>query len=405
MRNIEKIKVLLLEGVDKSALESFNSFGFKNVEYLESALPKQELIKKLSDTVILGIRSRTSIDNKILSMAPNLLAIGCYCIGTNQVSVQEAALLGIPVFNAPHSNTRSVAELVIGLTIMLLRDIFPKNMAAHKGLWQKSAKDSHEVRGKVIGIIGYGHIGSQVSILAESLGMKVYYYDIVTKLPLGNARSAKSIEELVAISDVITLHVPETPQTNNMINGKLLKKAKKGACLINASRGSVVDIESLVKELDKKRIKACALDVFPTEPESKKSKFESSLRGRDNVILTPHIGGSTIEAQKNIGLEVSNKLIAYTLRGSTDGAVNFPSLNLPKHIGTHRIIHIHKNVPGMLQKVNSIIAKENINVQSQYLLTNADIGYVVVDIEKKASENLREALNLIKGTIKTRVLY
>jgi D-3-phosphoglycerate dehydrogenase / 2-oxoglutarate reductase len=401
----EKIKVLLLEGVDASASEIFHEQGYTNVEALSVALEEGELVEKLQDTFILGIRSRTQLTKKILANAPKLFAIGCYCIGTNQVCIRDAALKGIPVFNAPHSNTRSVAELVIGLTIMLMRGVFPKNAAAHQGKWLKNAEGSHEVRGKVIGIIGYGHIDSQVSILAESLGMHVYYYDIETKLPLGNAASLPSLEELLSISHVVTLHVPDTPQTKNMIGADQFQLMKEGSFLINASRGSVVDIEALKNHLEKGKISGAALDVFPQEPPSESVLFDTPFKKYDNVILTPHIGGSTQEAQRNIGIEVSRKLVHYSDRGSTEGAVNFPIINLPLHKDTHRILHIHKNIPGMLQKINKAVADENINVQSQYLLTTQDIGYVVLDIEKKVSRKLQKNLREIEGTIRTRVLF
>lgn len=401
----EKIKVLLLEGIDPSAEEVFNKHGYSNVESLPFALGEKALKDKLQDTFILGIRSRTQLTKEIIDQASRLFAIGCFCIGTDQVALRDAALKGIPVFNAPHSNTRSVAELVIGLTIMLMRDVFSKNAAAHRGKWLKNTEGSHEVRGKVIGIVGYGHIGSQVSILAEALGMQVYYYDLQDKLPLGNAKALSSLEELLVKSDIVTLHVPDSPSTENMIRDEHFKMMKEGAYLINASRGSVVDIEALNTFLESGKIKGAALDVFPKEPASSSVEFKSPLKGKDNVILTPHIAGSTLEAQHNIGFEVSRKLIYYSDRGSTEGAVNFPGINLPEHKEAHRILHIHKNIPGMLQKINKAIADENINVQSQYLLTTEDIGYVVLDIEKEVSGELSMALQEIKGTLRTRILY
>jgi len=401
----EKIKVLLLEGIDPSAIEKFYDSGYTNIESLSTALDEKDLIEKLQDTFIIGIRSRTQLTQKVIEQAPKLFAIGCYCIGTNQVALRDAALKGIPVFNAPHSNTRSVAELVIGMTIMLMRGVFPKSAAAHRGKWLKSTAGSHEVRGKVIGIVGYGHIGSQVSILAESLGMQVCYYDLLAKLPLGNARALSSLEELLTKSDIVTLHVPDNSTTRNMISHDQFEMMKDGACLINASRGSVVDIDALNNSLENGKIKGAAVDVFPQEPANASVEFESPLKGKDNVILTPHIGGSTLEAQHNIGFEVTRKLIYYSDSGSTEGAVNFPAINLPFHKDTHRILHIHKNIPGMLQKINKAIADENINVQSQYLLTNEDIGYVVLDIEKQVSGNLNLTLQEIEGTLKTRVLF
>ncbi len=401
----DKIKVLLLEGIDSSAVKTFHENGYQNVELLKTALEGDKLVEKLQDAFILGIRSRTQVTKEVLSHAKKLFAVGCFCIGTNQVALNDAALHGIPVFNAPHANTRSVAELVIGLTVMLMRNIFPKSCAAHAGEWLKTVEGSREVRGKVIGIIGYGHIGSQVSILAEAFGMHVIYYDIVGKLPLGNAKSSGSLEELLEQSDVVTLHVPETNQTKMMMGVDQLEKMKKGSFLINASRGCVVDISTLKKQLDSGRIHGAAIDVFPEEPKEKSHEFISPLRGDFRVIMSPHIGGSTLEAQHNIGLEVSRKLIHYSDRGSTEGAVNFPSLSLPLHTETHRILNIHRNEPGMMQKINKSVADEEINVQSQYLLTNEQIGYVVLDIEKKAFQKLTKTLQQIKGSIKTRVLY
>ena len=403
--NKKSIKVLLLEGIDRSSVELFHKHGYTNVEALSSALSEEDLMEKLKETYILGIRSRTQITEEVLANAPKLFALGCYCIGTNQVAVREAALKGIPVFNAPHSNTRSVAELVIGLTIMLLRGIFPKNCAAHDGKWLKTATASHEVRGKIMGIVGYGHIGSQVSVLAESLGMQVFYYDIKATLPLGNAKSLGSLEELLRMADVVTLHVPGTAETNNMIDRQQLEMMKKGAVLINASRGTVVNIDALRASLDKAHIQGAAVDVFPSEPEDLSSPFLSPLRGKTNVILTPHIGGSTQEAQRNIGEEVTRKLIYYSDRGSTEGAVNFPELNLPLQKDVHRILHIHHNIPGMLRQINQAISDEKINVLGQYLLTTSEIGYVVLDIERTVSEDLIKVLKNIEGTIKARVLY
>lgn len=401
----EKIKVLLLEGISPSAKEIFIENGYTNIESLPEALEEKVLIEKLESTFILGIRSRTQVGESVLKKASKLFAIGTFCIGTDQVDTKESAMKGIPVFNAPHANTRSVAELVIGLTIMLMRGIFPKNHSLHLGKWQKTAEGSHEVRGKVMGIVGYGHIGTQVSILAEALGMKVVYYDILTKLPLGNARAVSSLEDILRIADVITLHVPETPQTMGMIGRESFKKIKKGSFLINASRGAVVDLSALKDSLDTGIIKGAALDVFPQEPESGAVPFENLLRGDPRVILTPHIGGSTLEAQHNIGLEVARKLIAYSDMGSTEGAVNFPSLTLPTHQMTHRILNVHQNIPGMLQKINKAVADENINVHSQYLLTDQQIGYVVLDIERKASSDLAAKLKNLEGSIRTRILY
>ncbi len=401
----DKIRILLLEGVDPSAEKTFREQGYKNIESLSKALPEAALIDKLQGTYILGVRSRTQVTAEVLAQAPKLFAVGTYCIGTDQIALSAAALQGIPVFNAPHANTRSVAELVIGLTIMQMRDIFAKNSALHLGKWLKSAEGSHEIRGKIIGIVGYGHIGTQVSILAEAMGMRVVYYDIVSKLPLGNAVPLGSLEEVLAIADVVTLHVPDTQQTCGMMNAERFSKMKKGACLINASRGGVVDLEVLKVYLDNGTIKNAALDVFPQEPESGAVPFENLLKGDPRLILTPHIGGSTLEAQHNIGIEVTRKLISYSDGGSTEGAVNFPALSLPIHKDMHRILNVHRNIPGMLQKINKAVADENINVHSQYLLTNQEIGYVVLDIERKISQKLTDTLRRLEGSIRTRILY
>ena len=401
----DKIKIVLLEGIDQSSVQFFNDQGYQNVELFTKALEGRDLKSALSDAFILGIRSRTQLNLEILREAPRLFAIGCFCIGTNQVSLKDAARLGIPVFNAPHANTRSVAELVIGWTIMLMRHIFEKSHLAHEGKWKKTALGSHEVRGKVIGIVGYGHIGSQVSILAEALGMQVIYYDIVSKLPLGNAQPAQCLEELLQKSDIVTLHVPETEQTKKLLNAERMEMMKPGGYVINASRGTTVDIDALKQFLDSGHLAGAALDVFPKEPESAAVEFDSPLRGNPKVIITPHIGGSTEEAQTKIGWEVSRKLVQYSDWGSTEGAVNFPSLSLPKHENTHRILNIHKNTPGMIQKINAAVADEDINVQSQYLLTNEEIGYVVLDIEKAASDILKEKLQGLEGSIRTRILY
>lgn len=401
----DKIKVLLLEGIDESAVQFFKDQGYGNVELVGKALEGDELLAKLEEAFILGIRSRTQLTKEVLRHANKLFAIGCFCIGTNQVSLKDAAIQGVPVFNAPHANTRSVAELVIGWTIMLLRKVFLKSHLVHAGEWDKTAVGSHEVRGKTLGIVGYGHIGSQVSVLAEALGMQVIYYDLLSKLPLGNAHPVESLEELLKMSDVVTLHVPETSLTKNMINAESLKIMKKGTYLINASRGTTVDIDALKASLDAGHIAGAALDVFPKEPKGAAVPFESPLRGDPRVILTPHIGGSTEEAQNKIGLEVSRKLVQYSDWGSTEGAVNFPSLSLPKHQGTHRILNIHRNVPGMMQKINAVVAEDNINVQSQYLLTNEEIGYVVLDIEMEASDQLKDKLQKLEGSIRTRILY
>lgn len=401
----EKIKILLLEGIHPRAVEVFKSHGYTQVEQLPHALAGEELIQRLRGVHMLGIRSRSSLDASVFSRNSSLMAIGCFCIGTNQVDGQGAAERGIPVFNAPHSNTRSVAELVIGLVIMLLRGIFPKSMAAHRGLWLKTAKGAHEVRGKTIGIVGYGHIGSQVSVLAEALGMKVIYYDIMSKLPLGNAQPKRSLKDLLRQADLLSLHVPATAETQGLIGAAELRCMPKGSHLINASRGQVVDIEALKKVLIDGHLSGAALDVFPQEPKDSETPFESSLQGMDQVILSPHIGGSTVEAQVAIAEEVSHKLIFFSDRGSTEGATNFPHLNLSPHEGTHRLLHIHRNVPGVIQAVNQVVASEDINILGQYLQTSGTLGYVVIDVTQGGSECVLPALKRIEGTIRARILY
>lgn len=405
----DKIKIVLLEGIHPRAKEILRQHGYTNIESYPSTMDQANLKELLKDTFILGIRSRTDITAEVLNNAPKLITVGCFCIGTNHVALEDAALNGIPVFNAPHSNTRSVAELVIGLTVMLFRNIFPKNLAAHRGQWLKSADDSCEVRGKTMGIIGYGHIGSQVSILAEALGMQVIFYDIKPKLPLGNAHPVNSLKDLLKRADIVTLHVPEDETTRNMINRTTLSRMKKNSILMNASRGNVVDQDALTAFLSSGHLRGAAVDVFPSEPSSGQDKFSSPLQGLDNAILTPHIGGSTLEAQENIGVEVATKLIYFSDRGSTEGAVNFPMVNLRPNEKTHRILHIHRNQPGMLSAINERVASMGINITGQYLETNYHIGYVVLDIDKKAGrENLkilRKNLGEIPGTIRTRVLY
>jgi len=401
----DKIKIVLLENIHESVLKTFHANGYTHVESLSTSLEGDELIHKLQDAHMVGIRSHTQITKEVLDQAARLMVIGCFCIGTNQVNLQAAAQKGIPVFNAPHSNARSVAELVIGLIIMLMRDIFHKSQSAHQGLWLKNAKGCHEVRGKNLGIIGYGNIGSQISVLAENLGMNVFYYDIQPKLSLGNAHHVKELDELLSISDIITLHVPETPSTKNLMNKDRINKIKKGSFLINTSRGSVVDIEALAERLKNKEIRGAALDVFPKEPKNNSTPFESPLRGIENVILTPHIAGSTMEAQENIALNVGQKLVDFFDRGTTDGATNFPNLSLAPQEKTHRVLHTHQNIPGILKQINQAIADEEINILSQYLKTNEEIGYIVLDIDQGASEPLLKVLKTIPGTIKVRVLY
>ncbi len=400
-----KIKFLLLEGLHQSAVTTLHQAGYTNIEYLKTSLSENELIEKIRDAHFVGIRSRTQLTKEVFAAAEKLQAVGCFCIGTNQVDLAAALERGIPVFNAPFSNTRSVAELVIGQIILLLRGIPEKNANAHRGVWQKVATGSYEARGKKIGLIGYGNIGSQLSVLAEAMGMKVFLFDIVSKLPLGNAVQVSSLKELLEISDVVSLHVPETPQTANMIKAEQLAWMKKGSILINASRGSVVDIDALANALESRHLAGAAIDVFPVEPRSNEDEFVSPLRKFDNCILTPHVGGSTMEAQENIGLEVSEKLIRYSDNGSSFTAVNFPEVALPAHPGKHRLLHIHRNIPGVLSEINSIFSSTGINIRSQYLQTNDEIGYVVTDIDVEYSKLALEKLNQVKGTIRCRVLF
>lgn len=401
----EKIRFLFLENISDVAVKNFRQQGYVQVEKITKAMTEEELIRVIKDVHILGIRSKTQINKKILDAAKKLQAIGCFCIGVNQVDLKAATNNGVVVFNAPYSNTRSVAELVIGLAIMLIRKIPDKNKAAHEGIWMKDAKGSYELRGKTLGIIGYGNIGSQVSVLAESIGMKVLFYDTETKLPLGNAADAKSLKELVKKSDVVTLHVPETSQTNNMINKNLLKHFKQGSILINYARGTVVDLEALRKSLEEGHLSGAAIDVFPWEPEKNGDRFQSPVQDLPNVILTPHIGGSTEEAQQNIGEDVSMKLFNYLEKGITFGSHTVPALALPPQEGTHRILHIHNNVPGVLSEINTQLSKHKINIVGQYLKTNEDIGYVVLDVDKQLSAKALQLLKEVKATIKVRMLY
>jgi D-3-phosphoglycerate dehydrogenase len=401
----EKINILFLENISDAAVKHFSESGYVSVRKLGGALSEEQLINEIKDVHLLGIRSKTQITPKILDAAKKLQAIGCFCIGVNQVDLKSATSHGVVVFNAPYSNTRSVAELVIGLAILLIRRIPDKSKAAHEGIWLKEAKGSFELRGKTLGIIGYGNIGTQVSILAEGLGMKVIYYDTVTKLPLGNASARKTLKEVVSQADIITLHVPETAQTKNLINKTVLKQFKKGSILLNYARGEVVDLESLAKCLQEGQISGAAIDVYPWEPEKNGDRFTTPLQGLPNVILTPHIGGSTEEAQENIGEDVSNKLFQYLETGTTLGSHTVPPLSLTHQEGTHRILHIHKNVPGVLSEINSTLSKHNINILGQYLKTNDEIGYVVLDIDKRLSNQALQLLKEVKATIKTRLLY
>lgn len=400
-----KIRILLLEGVHQSALDTLQAAGYSNIEYIKTALAGDELKAKIKDAHFVGIRSRTQLTEEVFAAAEKLIAVGCFCIGTNQVDLTAAAKRGIPVFNAPYSNTRSVAELVLGEAILMLRGIPEKSAVCHRGGWIKSAVGSYEIRGKNLGIVGYGSIGTQLSVLAEGLGMKVYFYDTVTKLPLGNATQVESMDELFQLADIVSLHVPETPDTKNMMGAEQFAKMKEGSLFINAARGTVVDIPALADAIKSKHIAGAAVDVFPVEPKGNDDEFVSELRGLDNVILTPHIGGSTQEAQANIGKEVGEKLGTYSDTGTTLSAVNFPEVALPQHGEFHRILHIHENKPGVLNAINTIFAENNINVLGQFLQTTADIGYVVVDVEASAGQLALEKVKEVDGTIRARVLF
>ena len=403
----QDIKVLLLEGVSASAVEVFHRAGYSQVELHAKSLPEDELKARIGEAHIIGIRSRTQLTAEVLAQAKRLIAVGCFCIGTNQVNLSAARLAGVPVFNAPYSNTRSVAELVIAEAIMLLRGIPQKNAQCHRGGWAKSASGSYETRDKVLGIVGYGHIGTQVGVLAESLGMRVIFHDIETKLALGNARAVSSLDELLERADVVTLHVPETPATQLMIRAEQLAKMHAGAMLINASRGSVVDIDALAVALREKRLAGAAIDVFPLEPKGNDDAFVSPLAGMDNVILTPHIGGSTLEAQDNIGIEVASKLVRYSDNGSTLSAVNFPEVTLPEHPHSRRLLHIHRNVPGTLSRINELFSAGNLNIDAQFLQTDSEVGYVVIDVsaDEAQANALKAQMATIPGTLRARVLY
>ncbi|PHM46396.1 D-3-phosphoglycerate dehydrogenase [Xenorhabdus mauleonii] len=405
----DKIKFLLLEGVHQSTVDSLKAAGYSNIEYHKGALEPEELKKAIRDARFVGIRSRTQLTEEILSAAEKLVAVGCFCIGTNQVDLKAAAKRGIPVFNAPFSNTRSVAEMVLGELLLLLRRIPEANAKAHVGVWDKQAKGCYEARGKKLGIIGYGHIGTQLGILAESIGLNVYFYDIENKLPLGNAQQVHHLSELLNMSDVISLHVPETGSTKNMIGASELELMKPGSILINASRGTVVDIPALSEALEIGHLAGAAIDVFPVEPATNSDPFISPLSKFDNVLLTPHIGGSTQEAQENIGTEVAGKLVKYSDNGSTLSAVNFPEVSLPTHAkDTHRLLHIHENRPGILTSINQVFTEKSINIEAQYLRTEGDIGYVVIDITTQSpvqAELVLQQLKTVPGTIRSRLLY
>jgi D-3-phosphoglycerate dehydrogenase len=401
----DRIKVLFLENISDKAVQYFKQQGYADVKKVAGALSEEELIKVIKDVHILGIRSKTFISKKVLDSAKKLQAIGCFCIGVNQVDLKACKQKGIAVFNAPYSNTRSVAELVIGASILLIRRILDKNNAAHNGIWNKDAKGSFELRGKMMGIIGYGNIGTQLSVMAEAMGMRVQFFDIETKLPLGNAQAKKSIKEIVSSSDIISLHVPETTQTKNLINKAVLKQFKSGSILVNYARGEVVDLDALAEAIKEKHIAGAAIDVFPIEPEKNGDAFSTPLQGLSNVLLTPHIGGSTEEAQENIGEDVSIKLYQYLERGVSNGSHTIPSLSLPPVDGAHRILHIHKNVPGVLGAINTLLSKNKINIVGQYLKTNDEIGYVVLDVDSKLSKQAMTLLKEVKETIRVRMLY
>jgi D-3-phosphoglycerate dehydrogenase len=403
-----KIKVLLLEGVHPSCLATLREDGYTNIEFHKKSLPEDQLIEAIGDAFIVGIRSATNLTARVLERAPRLIVVGCFCIGTNQVDLDCAQMRGIPVFNAPFSNTRSVAELVLAEATLLMRGIPERNAAAHRGEWVKTAAGSHEMRGKTLGIVGYGHIGTQLGLLAESFGMKVIYFDIETKLALGNAKPVATLDLLLESADVVSLHVPEIPQTAGMIGAGQLKAMRPGAMLINASRGTVVDIAALVDALKSEHLSGAAIDVFPSEPKGADEPFVSPLRGMDNVILTPHIGGSTEEAQENIGIEVAEKLIRYSNNGSTLSAVNFPEVSLPEHEGLHRLLHIHSNQPGVLSAINRVFSEHQVNIAAEYLQTNPKVGYVVIDVEAEGEETtqmLKRELEEVPGTLRTRMLY
>lgn len=400
-----KIKFLLLEGVHQNAIDVLQAAGYTNIEVHKKALDGQELLDAIKDAHFVGIRSRTFLTDEVLAHAQKLIAIGCFCIGTNQVDLVAAKKRGIPVFNAPFSNTRSVAELVLGELIVLMRQIPTANAEVHRGVWNKSATGSNEVRGKRLGIVGYGHIGSQLSVLAEAIGMKVYFYDVENKLPLGNAQQVPTLEGLLSTCDMISLHVPEIDSTKNLMNAERIAQMKKGAVLVNAARGTVVDLDALAARLEDGSLRGAAIDVFPEEPASINDPFVSPLCKFDNVILTPHIGGSTSEAQANIGTEVANKFVKYSDNGSTVTAVNFPEVSLPLHTGTKRLLHIHENRPGILNKINQVFVEANVNIAAQYLQTEPTIGYVVIDVESDNVDDALQRLKAIEGTIRARVLY
>ena len=400
-----KIKILLLENISDAAVDELKQSGYVEIRKIDGAVSEAELVKAVKGVHLLGIRSKTQITENVINAADKMLAIGAFCIGINQVDLRAATGKGIAVFNAPYSNTRSVAELVIGLCVILIRKIADKNAAAHRGEWLKEAKGSFELRGKTLGIVGYGNIGSQLSIMAEALGMHVIYYDTATKLPHGNARQMRDLTELLEQSNIVTVHVPSDATTHNLINEETLKHLQKGTIFLNYSRGDVVDLNALKKYIENGTITGAAVDVFPEEPEKNGDVFSSVLQNLPNVILTPHIGGSTEEAQANIGLDVTAKLIKYLELGISEGSHTVPPVNLPPQAGTHRILHIHQNIPGVLGEINSRLSASGINITGQYLKTNDDIGYVILDVESKISQEAFEILKTVNGTVKARMIY
>jgi D-3-phosphoglycerate dehydrogenase / 2-oxoglutarate reductase len=401
----DKIRILLLENISDAAVRELKGYGYTDVERINGALSEQELMRAVKGVHLLGIRSKTKITKNVINAADKLVAIGAFCIGVNQVDLKAATEKGIAVFNAPHANTRSVAELIIGLSVMLIRKIADKNAAAHRGEWLKDATGSFELRGKTLGIIGYGNIGSQVSNMAEAMGLHVIYYDVATKLPHGNAKQIRDLKELLKQSNIVTLHVPSDATTRNMIDADAIKSMRKGAILINHSRGDVVDLDAVKKAIRSGRLAGAAVDVFPEEPEKNGDAFACTLQNLPNVILTPHIGGSTEEAQANIGLDVTAKLVKYLELGTSEGSHTVPPVSLPPQAGTHRILHIHRNIPGVLGDINSRLSKRGINIVGQYLNTNTDIGYVILDVESKISKEAFEILKGIKGTLRARMVY
>ena len=401
----DKIRILLLEGVHKSAVDVLVRSGYENIEQISTALTEEELVEKIKDVHFIGIRSRTQLTQAVFDAADKLIAVGCFCIGTNQVNLDAATEKGVAVFNAPYSNTRSVAELVLAETILLLRRIAERNASCHRGGWMKDAKKSYESRGKVLGIIGYGNIGTQLGILAEGLGMHVRYFDVSNKLPLGNAQPVGSLDELLAMADVVTMHVPENASTEWMIGEREFDLMKPGAVFINASRGTVVDIDALAAALGSGKLLGAAVDVFPQEPRGNEEAFVSPLQAFDNVFLTPHIGGSTIEAQRNIGSEVAEKLATFSDNGTTVSAVNFPEVTLPQHFGKHRILHIHRNIPGVMSEINAVLSASDINISAQYLQTNASVGYVVIEVDQDCGAQALAMIKSVKGTIRSRILF